>query len=59
LEFVGTGIGDEKNISKEFPGDERLPLLECTDPNVGLIIVRLLPNSTVSDEETLSSAEDF
>jgi len=25
LEFVGTGTGDEKNISKELTGDVRLP----------------------------------
>ncbi len=30
LEFVGTGAGDEKNISKELTGDVRLPWLECT-----------------------------
>lgn len=69
MEFVGIGVGDEKNISKELTGDERPPWVECTklfnkrnkkkwienilpDPNVGLNGVRLLPNSTVSDEET-------
>lgn len=30
LEFVWVGAGDEKNISKELTGDERLLWLECT-----------------------------
>jgi hypothetical protein len=30
LEFVWAGTGDEKNISKELTGDERLFWLECT-----------------------------